>query len=542
MPGKRLRKSNIDRFNGRPGGTGLDQQNQLHHSLSGNGHGPEDAAPNTTPPSDLTGAFESIATLAAAQGLAVVRISVAGLAPHPMNNPERSLPQPGNTKWDDLVESVKENGVRLPGLAVTKDAFIAARPRFADKFDDSVTHVAVYGHRRRAASLEAAQPTMPMIIDNSILENGGDLDAMTWENWGREDLDPVALAQQFALYSEEFGLGQRGIATRLGISQPTVSRHLALMLLVDEAHAMLRKKRLSLVAAADLSSKLPFGPRRRWQDAKADVAPDPDQDTPERAADQRAALVLIESGSTVELAASRVVAERRARATAASLGIEIVDPAEKFGDSSEQHRLPALPEDRSAASIVAAVDPYTASLAFYAEEIAPPPNGPSPVEPASAPSTREPRTGGEEDNKNSNDEKGRAEAQKIRRRVAAQLAVKGASRERLGAWLTAQFRWRVRASDNPRAWSMAFRWLTDASAVTAESVDSWQKAVEAEVEPKVSQRAIWAVAMAASELRASDRNHRWDGGDVAYLEVLRESEGFTPTEWEAQQVRSVQAS
>ena len=530
MTGRKLRKSNIDRFNGRPGGTGLDQ-NPLHRDLSGDGESFTNGS--TSAPTGLAGAIETIATLAATQGLAVADLRVAHLAPHPMNNPERSLPQPGNPKWEELVESVRENGVRLPGLAVTKEAFVKARPGFVDRFNEATTHIMVYAHRRRAAALEAGQLTMPMIVDDSVLDGGGDLDAMTWENWGREDLDPIALAHQFAIYSEDLGLGQRGIATRLGISQPTVQRHLALMLLVDEAHDMLRKQRLPLVAAADLASKLPFGPRRRWQDQKRN---DPGQDTPERAEEQRAALALIAAGSTAELAISRVIAERRALATAASLDIEIVDPAKRFGADAERHRLSALPDNHAEISVVAAVDAYTGGLAYYTAE-APP----LPAEPA-AQNSADISISRPGDDTHNDDVKHRAEAQKARRRVAAQLAVRGTSRDRLGIWLTTQFRWRIRASDNPRAWALAHKWLGDAALAEAATVTAWQEAIQAETDPKIAQRAIWAVSVAASELRASEKGRSWDGGDVAYLEILRESEGFTPTEWEAQQVRSLQAA
>ncbi|MFI7524501.1 ParB/RepB/Spo0J family partition protein [Nocardia salmonicida] len=546
MPNKRLLKPSIDRFAGRPGGTGLAP---LHKGLSGAADGGD------TPSAGLTDALTNIAAHAASQGLSVINVRVDALAPHPMNRPERSLPQPGNPKWEELVLSVRENGVRLPGLAVTKDAFLKARPNFDGTFPDSVTHVAVYAHRRRIAAITASQPTMPMIVDDSILENDGDLDAMTWENWGREDLDPFALGEQFALYSDVMELSQRGIATRLGISQPTVQRHMALMLLVDEAKELVREKRadqprLSLVAAAELVGKLPYGAKRRWQDKS-----DPEQSTEERAADQRAAIALITNGSTVERAVSQVVAERRARATADSLGLEVISPVERFGANAELHRLAALPEDRSDYTVLAAVDPYTGSLAFYAAEVQdaqPATNTDEVGESAGSDET----TASDSDRAalqsedpidrastpQADDAKERASAQKARRRAAALLASRGVSRDRLGAWLTAQFRWRVSASDNPRAWSLALAWLSDAGLVAAESVQAWQATVEVEPETKVAQRAIWAVALAASELRASDKKRAWDGGDVAYLDILRESEGFTPSDWEAQQVRSVQAN
>ena len=192
------------------------------------------------------------------------------------------------------------------------------------------TLVLVYGHRRRAAALEAGRDTVPAVVDDAIMADDGDLDAMATENLGRQDLSDLAEANLFARYSE-IGLSQRAIAERLGIDQATVSRRLALLLLSPNCASAVEDGTLRSADAATLSGALPYGPPRRWQKTK-----DPLQDSEQRGTEQAQALQLILSRGMWRPAPLNGSSPNATPATkAAELGIPLVeDPRAELGDSA----------------------------------------------------------------------------------------------------------------------------------------------------------------------------------------------------------------
>ena len=288
----------------------------------------------------------------------VVQVQVAEIAPHPFNDQSRSQPQPGDPKWEELLNGVRANGVRLPVLVVPREAFVAARPSAAEKISAEARYVLVYGHRRRAAALEAGRDTMPAVVDDAIMADDGDLDAMATENLGRQDLSDLAEADLFSRYSE-IGLSQRSIAERLGIDQATVSRRLALLLLAPELRKAVDDGDLPSAEAAALAGALPHGPSRRWQKTK-----DPHQLSSQREAEQTQALHLIlDRGMLATRAAERVVAERNARAKAEELGIPIVDPRTELGQNCHQYR---VADYEPGAAVIGAINPGSGSLDLYA--------------------------------------------------------------------------------------------------------------------------------------------------------------------------------
>lgn len=163
--------------------------------------GGDDLDATTTPPPqsetpDSGGLIAAMSAAATHDASRVVHIPPAHLSPHPFNDPRRSEPQPGDPKWEELVNGVRANGVRLPVLAVPREVFLATRPAAAQHLHGEARYVLVYGHRRRAAALEAGQPTVPVVVDESIMVDDGDLDAMATENLGRQDLSELAEASR----------------------------------------------------------------------------------------------------------------------------------------------------------------------------------------------------------------------------------------------------------------------------------------------------------------------------------------------------------
>lgn len=268
----------------------------------------------------LGGVVGGLAATEAAAGSRVQQLSPTELIPHPFNDRRRS--EVGDSeRWKDLLRNVEANGVQVPALAVSRAAFIAARPDYADNLDSEGTHVLVYGHRRRAAALEVEALTMPVVVDDTVLDNDGDIDQMALENLGREDLSPLAEAELYARYAEVLGLTQKAIAERLGVDQGTVSRKLALLLLTPDSAVALESGDLSATAAASIAGALPYGPPRRWQKSSQ-----PEQTTSDREDDQNQAVRLVlHSGVSPTRAAERVSSERRSRTEAMDRGIRLVD-------------------------------------------------------------------------------------------------------------------------------------------------------------------------------------------------------------------------
>ncbi|WP_280217292.1 ParB/RepB/Spo0J family partition protein [Nocardia neocaledoniensis] len=481
---------------------------------------------------DVAAALANIHAKAAAAGLSIVDVPVASLAPHPFNPKRRSRPQPGRPQWEELILSIRKVGkVVIPLRVVTRAAFLEHRPNMADRIPADAEYVMIYGHRRRAGALAEGLETVPAIVDDSVMENGGDLIEMGLENSGRDDLSLVETAEHYANFIDD-GLSQPAVADIMGVSQPTVSRHLALLWLSPEAQDLVSTEKrpgtIGLVAAETLARELPIGTARwEWQTYIDDEVATSQQ----RVEDQRTALTYMLDGVPAKRAVERVRTEHRSRRAAADAGFEVVeDPRERFGDLLDKHQLPEAPE-AGTAGIVAALDEDTRTLVYFRESL--PESEPDATQPGGA--SRKQRSA--PDAAKAADEEGRlrSAAQRSRRVAAASLAAKGASKDRLGALLIQLTKVRVR-TDSPRAWALAHSWLHGGGAPSAASVAEWQDQFDAETDQKAIQRGLWAVALAACETRAADKTREWDALDAAYLGFLVDGAEYAPTPWETKQL------
>jgi ParB family chromosome partitioning protein len=464
------------------------------------------------------GITAGLASIAAAEGQRFIEAPTEAISPHPYNDPSRSTPQPDNPRWTELVNSVRAAGVQVPILVVSRSAFVDARPELEPFLGPAAQYVIIYGHRRRAAAAEAGLATVPAVIDDSAMANGGDLDAMTIENLGREDLTELQQAEMFARYSEA-GFGQRAIAEKLGLNQSTVSRRLSLLLLAPDVLSAVERGAIKQTEAAELAGKLPFGPPRPWQQ---DVQPEQNSDF--RRADQIAACELVAQGATPKRAAERVLAERRARQRAAAEGIEIVDPRERFGANHHQHVI-ASPGAAGGEPVVAAIDELQGGLVYYPATAQPAPTGTRPSTPKSGDvaSTRH-----------------LAAAARGRRAVGPQLVSSQPPREKLLPVLAAQYACGVAALGVSQAgWNLAFEYSRAAGLSTAEHADvaAYRVAAATETALRRQLEIAWACAVAAFELHASDkRRTAWDHLDLTYLQLLQDRANYSPTSWEAERI------
>ncbi|OLT44994.1 hypothetical protein BJF87_23860 [Gordonia sp. CNJ-863] len=512
--------------------------------------------PDNTSDANVTGGV--VGGLAAAvqtAGHRIRHVDAGSLIPHPFNDPARSKPVDDDPEWEVLVRNVKANGVLLPGLAVSRAAFIAARPTLADSLPTAGTHVLIYGHRRRAAALSAGVSTMPVVVDDSAMENDGDLDYMASENLGRQDLSPMAEAELFARYSEDLRLSQSAIAERLGVDQATVSRRLALLLLTKEAVAELEQERLSVAGAVALAGTLPYGPPRRWQKTKH-----ADQNSVDRENDQLAALRLIlDRNTSPTRAAERVLTERESRRRAEKDGIEIIaNPREMFGENYLAHQ---IDDPADAKEAVAAIDDTTGALVYYTRTIAPvvpvaetpspepvpaatlsdPQDSPTSVQPSpdqaaasdiesavEDPAPAAPH--GDHEDRAEDPEQAPAEVRPnpvktdspdLRREACARAAQTVPGKGRLGETLIAAVLLGV-DFQHPAVIAAAEEWNH-----TDESGDKQQAA------------AVWRRVLAGFEDLVT-RQGQWGTAGATYLDILHERVGYLPTAWERQQTLVMQ--
>ncbi|PBA69111.1 ParB/RepB/Spo0J family partition protein [Mycobacterium avium] len=477
------------------------------------------AAKNADPSGGITA---GLASLAAADGQRFVDAPTAAIAPHPYNDPKRSTPRPDSSRWTELVESVRAAGVQVPILLVSRAAFVQARPILEDAIGPDVQYVIVYGHRRHAAALAAGLEAIPAVVDDAVLIDGGDLDAMTIENLGREDLTELQQAEMFAHYSEA-GLGQRMIAEKLGVNQSTVSRRLSLLLLSPEILEAVECGKIKSTEAAELASKLPFGPARPWQQEV-----DPEQEAAHRHADQLAAYELVVAGTTPKRATERVLAERRARQRAAAEGVEIIDPRALFGPNFQRHAVTS--PTAVDGPVVASIDPLQGGLVYY---------------PAMPPGARDAAEAQPESSTN-HVPKLRAAAMKARRAACPRLVASPPPRDKLLPLLAGQYASGVAAlATSPAGWNLAFEFSRAARLTTGEHPDvtSYRAAATGRRGLKHDLEVAWACAVAGYELHAADKaRDGWDHIDLTYIQLLQERATYSPTPWEGERIESIKAA
>ena len=469
------------------------------------------------------GITAGLASIAAADGHRFVEAPTAAIVPHPYNDPIRSAPQPDSARWTELANSVRAAGVQVPILLVSRSAFVAARPALEAADRARAKYVIIYGHRRRAAAVAAGLETIPAVIDDAVLADGGDLDAMTIENLGREDLTELQQAEMFARYSEA-GLGQRAIADKLGVNQSTVSRRLSLLLLAPEVLESVERGKIKSTEAAELAGKLPYGTPRPWQQET-----DTDQESAHRRTDQLAAYELVVSGATPKRAAERVLAERRARQRAASEGVEIVDPRARFGPDFQQYAITSLAAVDG--DVVASIDPLQGGLVYYPAAAAPARDtSPSPQPQPAADGSSKLRTA----------------ALNSRRAACPRLVAAAPPREKLLPLLAGQYASGLTAlAASPAGWSLAFEFSRAAGLATAEHPDvaSYRAAATTQIELKRHLEIAWACAVAGYELHAADKGREsWNHIDSTYVQLLQDRANYSPTPWERERIESAQTT
>lgn len=146
------------------------------------------------------------------------------------DNPRKKV---GDTT--ELEQSIKAKGILQP-LRVT--------PR-GKRF------VLVAGERRWTAAKKVGLKVVPCMVQE--MTDAERLEAMLVENMQRVDLTPLEEARTISALEQKCKLTQRDIATRIGKSQPLISKRLALLKLPAAALSKLDSGRITLEDAADLA-------------------------------------------------------------------------------------------------------------------------------------------------------------------------------------------------------------------------------------------------------------------------------------------------
>ena len=142
----------------------------------------------------------------------------------------------------ELVESIRENGVLVPGIA---------RPRAKGGYE------IISGHSRKHACEIVGITTMPMIIRN--LDDDEAVIAMVDSNIQREDILPSEKALAFRLkYEAVKHQGKKDDSTAdveeiLGENFKTVQRFIRLTYLIDGLMNMVDAKKLKFIPAVNIS-------------------------------------------------------------------------------------------------------------------------------------------------------------------------------------------------------------------------------------------------------------------------------------------------
>lgn len=166
-------------------------------------------------------------------------------------------PQQPRTFFDpealsELADSIREHGVIQP-LIVSQPPGTAAG-----------TYQLIAGERRLLAARQAGLRRVPVIVKETNAQSS--LELALVENLQRADLGALEEAMAFRHLSDDFGLTQEAIATRVGRSRPAVANSMRLLSLPDEIQASLARGQITPGhARALLGIDDPDEQRHTWQ-------------------------------------------------------------------------------------------------------------------------------------------------------------------------------------------------------------------------------------------------------------------------------------
>ena len=143
--------------------------------------------------------------------------------------PNRSQPRKyfDESKLQELAESIKEKGVLEPLIV----------RRISQGYE------LIVGERRWRAAQRAGLKEVPVLVKEA--EGREALELSLIENLQRENLNPIEEAEAFRHLTEELGISQAELATRIGKDRTTIANTLRLLKLPLEARNQLLENRIT---------------------------------------------------------------------------------------------------------------------------------------------------------------------------------------------------------------------------------------------------------------------------------------------------------
>lgn len=142
-------------------------------------------------------------------------------------NPNQARKQFDEIPLRELAESIKERGIIQPLILIKR----------GDRY------MIVAGERRFRAAKIAGITTVPAIIKELTTQQIMEISLI--ENLQREDLNPIEAAVGMKELMDAHNLSQEELARRIGMSRPTVTNTMRLLLLTPEVIQLVRENRLS---------------------------------------------------------------------------------------------------------------------------------------------------------------------------------------------------------------------------------------------------------------------------------------------------------
>lgn len=490
-----------------------------------------------------SGLVSAAASAAVSAGSRLEFVPVHAVTPHP----ENARVDLGDLT--DLVESIREVGVLSPLLVDEASSVRLERSDLADQLDGA-TFVLRAGERRLRAARLAGMDEVPVMVKPTAdrLET---YVTFFHENVHRKNLSALEEAR-VVVHLRDVGQSQSAIATRLKISEATVSRRLKLLTMPNDVQMAVHEGRITATEATQVLGRIP---RDRLADAwtlflSGHALVD--------------AVREVQRGLALEEATASVRSKARAR------GEVVIDHVDSLPDEC-RNRLDseddvAIEAARSAGSLV--VHPTAWGPAYFdtrpasqlprsntppTESAAPREHSPIPpddtptksaahVEPAGTTATGRHEPSSKSALGPAVDTEAKT-ALKARRAAAALMVQAPPSPAEAVRDLT-RFAL-VARGDHSRALGLAFSWLREhipsglAGRELLDDADQWERQIlNCDREPQRVWLA-WTLAIAHDELRATRAGEPWDRSTRAYFEVLLNRGGYEPTPWELARLQNV---
>lgn len=266
----------------------------------------------------------------------IIDIPLDDIVGNPYNPKHRE--EPNADKLADILPSVREFGVVEPALVCEREVLMHNSPQL-DSMTKQGRYVTVAGARRRAASRLAGKTTIPGVVRNEYASARALIQIYLAENGGRLQLTALEEAEGYQLLVNE-GMSYQQIVDTVGgtaRSKGQVSKRLKLLQLTELGKELLNQDKISVDGALVLLSKLPGDPTSQDRALTAATTGGPDSRISLKAAIEQESR-RIQQQSAAESARKQI----------AELGLQEINPEQRWGENAWQHRLATEEEVQAA--------------------------------------------------------------------------------------------------------------------------------------------------------------------------------------------------